>query len=80
MKTTYRNIKLNGTKEQIEWFWGLTALERQTVARGVKRHGLEKEYNRQKQLINNSLRRFSGHLTSDKFEAMKYLEAKLATF
>lgn len=78
MKTTFRNIKLNGTKEQIEWFWGLTATERQTVARGVKRHGLSKEYDRQQQLMKNRLHRLSGRMTSSEFEVFKYLESKMA--
>lgn len=80
MKTTYRNIKLNGTAEQIEWFWGLTALERQTVARGVKRHGLAKEYNRQKNLTKNRMNRLSGRMTSSEFEVFKYLERELTAF
>lgn len=79
MKTTYRNINLNGTKEQIAWFWSLTALERKTVARGVKRHGLTKEYERQQQLIKNRVHRLSGKMSSSEFDAFKYLETKLAS-
>lgn len=80
MKTTFRNIKLDGTKEQIEWFWGLTATERQTVIRGVKRHGLSKEYDRQKQLIKNRIHRLSGSLTQSEFQTLNYFENKLLQF
>lgn len=80
MKTTYKGINLNGTDEQIAWFWNLTATERQTVYRGIKRHGLSKEYKRQQQLIKNRMHRLSGRMTSSEFDAFKYLENKLMEF
>lgn len=80
MKTTYKNIELNGTKDQIEWFWGLTATERQIVARGVKRNGLVKEYERQQKLMKNRLHRMAGRMTQSEFDAFKYLENKLSAF
>lgn len=80
MKTTYKNVKLDGTNEQLNWFWSLTATERQTVARGVKRHGLSKEYDRQKGLMKARLHRMSGCMSKEQYDAFNYIEKKLAAF
>lgn len=74
MKTSYKGISLKGTPEEIAWFWGLSGSERQRIYFQIKRKGLHRTIEDQRNTTLARIERLKGHLSSDEFKTLQYLE------